>query len=364
MTGTGFISADSHVTEHPDCYREHIDPGLRDEAPHVVRSDEKGDVYVIPGMPNGSIPVGLVAAAGMRPEDIKMSGRFEDWHPGGWDPDARLPAQDVDGVVAEVIYPTIGMVLCSHPDLAYKRACMQAYNRWMGGYCAKHPDRLLGVGQTAMRTPEEGIRDLEEIKALGLSGVMLPGVPGRSDYHDPIYDPFWEAAIDLDLPLSFHILTTPGSLTHSRGPAMNYAVSIIRANQDIIGMLIFGGVFERHPRLHIVCVEADAGWAPHWMYRMDHYWQRHHHLRQTSLSRLPSEFFREHVYLTFQDDWAAFRTAEIQNPERLMWANDFPHSDSCWPRSKDVIREHADPLPDHVRSAMLRDNVATLYGIA
>jgi predicted TIM-barrel fold metal-dependent hydrolase len=240
---------------------------------------------------------------------------------------------------------------------------MQAYNRWMAGYSAAHPDRLIGTGQTALRTPEEGIQDLEEIRALGLRGVMLPGLPGAEDYHHPMYDPFWEAAIDLGLPLSFHILTTPGSLMQSRGPAMNFAVSIIRANQDIIGMLIFGGVFERHPKLRIVCVEADAGWAPHWMYRMDHYWERHHHLRQHRLSRLPSEYFLEHVYLTFQDDWAAFRTAGMQNPARLMWANDFPHSDSTWPRSQDVIRRHAADLTEEVRAGILRDNVATLYGL-
>jgi predicted TIM-barrel fold metal-dependent hydrolase len=140
-------------------------------------------------------------------------------------------------------------------------------------------------------------------------------------------------------------------------------VSIIRANQDIIGMLIFGGVFERNPKLRVVCVEADAGWAPHWMYRMDHYWERHHHLRQCRLSRLPSEYFLEHVYLTFQDDWAAFRTAGIQNPARLMWANDFPHSDSTWPRSREVIRKHTADLADDVRAGILRDNVRGLYGL-
>ena len=40
-------------------------------------------------------------------------------------------------------------------------------------------------------------------------------------------------------------------------------------------MLVFGGVFERHPRLRVVCVEADAGWAPHFSYRMDHAYKRH-----------------------------------------------------------------------------------------
>jgi len=360
---TPVISADSHVTEHPDTYRLHIEPRYREAAPHVVRGEHGGDLYAIPGMEKTFVPIGLIAAAGKRPEEISMQGRFEDWYPSGYQPGPRLADQDRDGVAGEVLYPTVGMVLCNHPDLAYKRACMQAYNRWMAEYCAAHPDRLFGIGQTALRSPAEGIADLEEMKTLGLRGVMLPGVPGEKDYDDPMWDPFWEAAIALGLPPSFHILTTPGEFTRARGPALNYAVAIIRANQDIIGMLIFGGVFERHPALRIVCVEADAGWAPHWMYRMDHYYTRHHHLRQRGLVRLPSEQFREHVYLTFQDDWSAFATAELQNPERLMWANDFPHSDSCWPRSQEIIREHTAALRPAVRDRILQGNVAELYGL-
>src|SRR5262249_13695896 len=140
-------------------------------------------------------------------------------------------------------------------------------------YCSAHPDRLLGAGQTAMRTPADGIRDLEEIRRLGLRGVMLPGHPGVDDYDAPVYDDFWRAAIDLELPLSFHILTTRDA--RARGPKMNAFLSVIRGCQDIMGTLILGGVFERHPRLKVVCVEADAGWVPHFMYRMDHAYKRH-----------------------------------------------------------------------------------------
>ncbi len=356
---TPVISADSHVTEHPDAYRKHVAARDRDDAPHVERNADGGDVYVIPGM-RTAIPIGLVAAAGKRPEDISLAGRFEDWYPSGWDPRLRAADQDRDGVAAEVLYPTVGMVLCNHKDLAYKRTYMQAYNRWIAEYCATDPARLIGIGQTAMRTPAEGIEDLREIAALGLRGVMLPGVPGQADYDDPI----WDAAVDIGLPLSFHILTTPSDWGgRVRGPFMNHAVAIIRANQDIMGMLVFGGVFERHPRLRIVCVEADAGWVPHWTYRMDHYYERHRYMRAGTLSRRPSEIFREHIYLTFQDDWAAFHTVHLQNPERLMWGNDFPHSDSTWPRSQEVLREHTAHLPAATRDLILHDNVARLYGL-
>src|SRR5204863_260990 len=146
------------------------------------------------------------------------------------------------------------LAICNHRDLDYKKACCDAYNRWIAAYCAAHPDRLLGIGQTAMRTPEEGIRDLESIRGLGLRGVMMPGHPGVEDYDSAVYDPFWEAAIGIGLPVSFHILTTRDRLP--RGPRMNAFLSVVRGCQDIMGMLVLGGVFERHPRLRVVCVEA------------------------------------------------------------------------------------------------------------
>jgi predicted TIM-barrel fold metal-dependent hydrolase len=356
------ISADSHITEPPDTYRKHIEPRYRDRAPHLVHHDGVGDLFVIPGMEQ-PIPMGLVAAAGKRPEDISLIGTFADWHRGGWDPVARIADQERDGIAGEILYPTIGMPLCNHDDLDYKQACMDAYNSWIAEYCSTRPDRLFGIGQTAMRTPSDGIADIERIKALGLRGVMLPGHPGQADYDSPIYDPFWEAAIALRLPLSFHILTTKNR-GGGRGSVLNYAVTIIRANQDIIAMLIYGGVFDRHPRLKIICVEADAGWVPHYMYRMDHYYQRHRHaLHADALQQLPSAYFRENIYVTFQDDWVAFRMLDMVNPGRVMWANDFPHSDSTWPWSQDVLREHTARLTEEQRRLILHDNVVELYGL-
>ena len=196
---------------------------------------------------------------------------------------------------------------------------------------------------------------------------MLPGVPPQADYDDPMYDELWEAIIDLGLPPAFHILTsrsdTPGA-DHVRGPRLNSFMSIVRANQDIIGTMIFGAVFERHPALRIVCVEADAGWAPHWMYRADHGYDRHRNwLTAGELTRRPSEWFASNVYLTFQDDWVAFRTADLMNSERLMWANDFPHSDATWPESPRLLAEHAAHLDESTRRRILHDNAAELYRV-
>jgi hypothetical protein len=110
------ISADSHVTEHPEAYRKFAAAADRDAAPHVQRNDNGSDVYVIPGLET-TIPIGLVAAAGRKPD---LAGRFDDWYPSGWDPTLRAADQDRDGVSAEILYPTSAWSSAT-TDLAYKR---------------------------------------------------------------------------------------------------------------------------------------------------------------------------------------------------------------------------------------------------
>jgi uncharacterized protein len=361
----GMISADSHITEAPETYVNYIDNKYKDKAPHMVRDPKLGDVFVVDGF-RRPLQIGLVAAAGKKAEELAVWGaRFDNLHRGGWDPEARMQDQDRDGIAAEVLYPSIGMTLCNHPDLDYKKACFDAYNRWLAEYCGPHPDRLIGLGQTPMRTVAEGIEDLRKIKAMGFRGVMLPGNPGISDYDDPIYDPLYEAAVDLKMPLSFHILTSHADTLRQRGPKMNGLMGIIRGCQDILGVFVFGGVFERHPKLKVICVEADAGWVPHFMYRMDHAYKRHRYWLPPSgrLNKMPSEYFRENVYTTFQDDWVAFQMKNLCNIKRLLWANDFPHSDSTWPDSQALLEEHRAGLTDEEFKLIVHDNVAELYGL-
>lgn len=365
MTELRPISADSHIVEPPHCYIDFIDPAYRDRAPRVIDHKESGgDKYLIEGFPN---PVGLnsLAAAGKDPKDIRVEGdKFSAIHRSSWDPTHRLADMDKDGVAAEFIYPTIGMLICNLKDLDYKNACMHAYNRWLETYVGEAPDRIYGLGQTAVRSVEEAIEDFRRIKAMGFKGVMMPGFPGTEfDYDDPRFDPLWDASIDLDLPISFHILTTGANGGwDARGPKLNGFMAIIRGCQDIIGMFIYGGVFARKPDLKLVCVEADAGWAPHYKYRLDHAYERHRFWQKCAeLPRMPSEYFDENVYLTFQDDYSAFRAVGDINPKRLLWASDFPHSDSTWPWSQDVLAKQTAHLTPDQKRWILRDNTRELY---
>ena len=83
-----------------------------------------------------------------------------------------------------------------------------------------------------------------------------------------------------------------------------------------------------------------------------------------TLRRPPSEYFRENVYTTFQDDAVAFQVKDLCNIRRLLWASDFPHSDSTWPESRAVIARHTAHMTEPERDLVLHDNVAALYGLA
>ncbi len=203
------ISADSHITEPPNCYVDFIDPKFSDRAPlHQVDSRVSATPSSSRACPPRCRSACSRPPARSRPRSPRTASPSTTSGASGWDPKYRAADQDLDGVAAEMIYPTVGMLLCNHPDFDYKKACFDAYNRWLAEYCAEAPDRLFGLAQVSMRTPEEGVAELKAVQAMGFKGVMMPGDPAVEDYDCKLYDPVWATAVELGLPLSFHILTT------------------------------------------------------------------------------------------------------------------------------------------------------------
>jgi predicted TIM-barrel fold metal-dependent hydrolase len=273
---------------------------------------------------------------------------------------------DRDGIAAELIYASVGMGIFMHRDGEYKAACMKAYNRWLAAMCADAPERVYGMAQTAVLDVDSAIADFQEAKDMGMVGMMMSGDPAHEDYDHPDYDALWECATDLQLPIAFHILTSrAGALTApTRGHKMNGFLGIIRAIQDVVGLMTLGGVFERHPDLKLVVAESDAGWLPHYMYRMDHA------ARMNAeggiipgLSKLPSDYIKANVYATFQDDETAYHAVEQFPYDHLLWASDFPHTDSTWPKSRALIEEQAGHLTEEQKQAIFRDNTAGLFNL-
>ena len=132
----------------------------------------------------------------------------------------------------------------------------------------------------------------------------------------------------------------------------------------LIGLMVYGGVFERHPKLKLVVAESDVGWLPHYMTRMDHSAKLNAEggiVR--GLSKLPSEYVKKNVWGTFQDDVTAYHSFYMMDYTHLLWASDFPHTDSTWPRSRQLIAEQTPHLTEEQKQAIFRDNTANLFNL-
>lgn len=213
MTEHTLISSDSHVVEPPDLWTSRIAPQFRDRAPRLVKEDTCDRWYVDHHLNAGSY--GVLVDAGKRfdaPETINFEGRFEDVPVGGYDPHAHVRDMAVDGVDVDILYPSVGLRLLRIPDSVLLSAICRAYNDWLGEFCAADPRHLKGIAMVNVDDVQDGIAELQRAAKAGLAGAMISVYPTEDrQYDQPIYDPFWAAAQDLDLPLSLHVATNrPG----------------------------------------------------------------------------------------------------------------------------------------------------------
>jgi uncharacterized protein len=360
------VSADSHVIEPHDLWQRLIEPRFRDRAPRLVRDDDTDrlvcDQAELP-------PVGLLAGCARGDDDVRWEGRWEeDVFVGGYDPKVRLDDLARDGVDAEVLYPTIGMQMYPVADTDFQWALFRAYNTWLGEeFCGAYPERYKGIAMLNHEDVDAAVKELIRAKDLGLSGVMVPLFAGESNpYHDPRFDPLWAAAVDHQMPVSLHAATTRDrSKAWNTGTATDAVTRIVQIQRVILDM-IFAGLFDRFPALMVISAENDAGWAGSVLERADYWWHRNgkvaHKRTGTELcTRLPSEYFKRNIRLTFMRDHTAVLARDVIGVETLMWGNDFPHHVSTWPRSKEVLAEHFDAEPDEVRRQVVCDNVRQLY---
>ncbi len=145
-----------------------------------------------------------------------MDQGCEGARPSGWDPVERLKDQDLDGVRAEVLYPTLGMPLFGLNDAELQRACFNVYTDWVAEFCAHAPRRLYGIALISLGNIADGVADLERAAKAGMRGAMIWGSPPEDrPYSDPSYDPFWQAASDVGLPVSLHIIAGRGRISTS-----------------------------------------------------------------------------------------------------------------------------------------------------
>ena len=364
------LSSDSHVFEPPDLWATRIDKAFRDRAPRIERID--GADQIIIEKDQFLSGIGLISNAGARfeaPETISGSGRFEDVPRGGYDPEQHLADMRLDGVAGEILYPSQGLFYFRVPDSGLMSAIFRAYNDWLAEFCKADPSRLKGIAMVNVDDVGEGIKELERAAKLGLAGAMITEYPFEDRRYDrPEYEPFWAAAQSLGMPLSLHTATKRqgkirGAGTKTLRDASSRATKAFYPALSMCDM-IFSGVFERYPRLTVAIVEFELSWAPHLLDTMNYTYRERH---EEAIYRFkgdvrPSDFFHRNVVLSFQEDAVGIRLRDMIGVDNMMWGSDYPHSESTFPRSRQILAEILADVPPAEQAKIVGVNTARVYG--
>lgn len=267
MADERLISADSHVCEPKDLWTTRMAAPFRERAPRVEHRGATGEWFVADGIL--PYPVALGMAAPKEVDKRSMFGTYEEGRPGGWDPEARIADQDIDGVAAEVLYPTNALMLFALRDGPFQAACFTTYNDWVAEFTRAHPDRLAGIALVSVHDPAAAAREIERTARLGLRGIMVQGDNPEPHYGDPSYDPLWAACQAHSMPVSLHTLTGRKFVDAPKDLGLARYVGLIHMVQLTLATLIMHAVCERFPGLKLVSAENDIGWIAHYLMRLD-----------------------------------------------------------------------------------------------
>lgn len=387
------VSADAHAApDDLDTFLSYVDPSHREA---VAAFGDLSSVAipmfggVDPGHVDDPDPVRSVAArrlAGMG-VDIAAAGTWlarygSDWVVPGDGDGRRLAVLEDQGIHAEVTYP--GPILAGglSPAMYLGSAtskgldpvwpALRAYNRWLAEFCAAAPGRRAGCIPIDLHDMDRAVEEVAWARSSGIfGGVMLPAMSIRSGlpgYADEYYDPLWSVCEDHGMVVNLHTGAS-GSATDAKqlyddkygGFIGLYEVFVFTRRP--LWFMIFGGVFDRHPKLKVTVTENGVQWLPSLVRDMESFFDTHGGAPIRSyLALRPSEYVERHVWLggSLMKRYEADMRGDI-GVGRLMWGADYPHLEGAVPVHRQVLRHVFGGLPEEDVRAVLGGNALGLW---
>jgi uncharacterized protein len=346
MSGYTIIDADTHVTETPDLWTSRAPARMRDRVPHVITDDDGSQKWMV----GGSKPLasaGMTATAG-RGSFNNPPKTYDDMHPGAYDANARLKYMDDMGIWAMIMYPNVGgfgaqqFLKLNDPELML--TCVQIYNDWQTEWASADSRRLLPITSIPFWDVNAAATEVRRCAAKGHRGILFTGEPqyyGLPLMGHPHWNPLWEAAVETDLPISFHIgsgdmaegLLKNKVATYGKMAAFTeLAVDIFLHNGLQLNDLIMSGVLARYPKIKFVSVESGIGWIPFMLEALDYQFTGNSVAKeQPEFKLLPSEYFARNIYACYWfEQTAPRRLIDKIGADNILFETDFPHPTSLY----------------------------------
>jgi predicted TIM-barrel fold metal-dependent hydrolase len=361
-----FVSGDDHMDLSyipPRMWVDRVPAKYRELAPRIEEVEGKrrwlceGKPWDMGGYGTMDSPLlrGAIPRAGVKEEPEPNTFRPST-------PKYRLEDMDRDGIDAQVIYgPPLPM---QFKDVELQRACLGAYNSWMAEFCGQAPQRLVGIAMLPMNDPGEAVAELERVAKMGLRGALFGVFDACKPVFDEAWEPLWATAAEAGVVLSFHLSggVRNAKFDARRGQVAALVSALPMQLDEPLCEIIFCGALDAHPKLRLILAEAGLGWVPYLLGRMDHEYEKLFK-NTVKLSAKPSELFREHVWVSFEEDDVGIKLIPEIGEDNVVWASDYPHPDSTWPNSRKYVQEHMKSLSPAVIKKITCDNTVRLYNL-
>jgi predicted TIM-barrel fold metal-dependent hydrolase len=359
------ISADSHVFEPGDLWSKALGSRFGDAVPRAVNSFN--------GYEGKFFFVGRDGEAARMDELVDANAkdrRLEDLARAGSDPHYRMKLMAADNIAAEVLNPTWGLWIPRIRDAALRNACAEVYNDWILEYCSANLARLLPIAITPILDVDWAVNELERVVERGARGVMIGTNPADPalPYRDRHYDRFWAAAQASGLPVTLHIVTgrvrdpfTYHGAKEREVIAATFIELFAEAAPALANEFIFGGIFDRFPKLRVFLSEYDASWLAILKYRLNRIerFPGFDYLQKKPASR----YIDENVFAGIINDPLTWKLKSELNLDTIMWGSDFPHPPCPYPNTtQNIGRVLGDLSPDD-RYKIVAGNAIKLYNI-
>ncbi len=295
------------------------------------------------------------AVAGRRPECVTLEPtRFEDMRRGCWDIDARIADMDINGVWASLNFPSMitgfcGRVFSGASDPELGLAVTRAWNDWLyEEWWQPYPDRIIPCGITFLADPELGAAEIRRNAERGFRSVTLPERPHRiglpvifSGYWDPIM-----AACEETDTVHLPARRLLGDARPAGGQPLVALGATLFGQMSLTACAewLWSGLPVRYPDLKIAMSEGGIGWVAMLLDRLDNIVDRSGYGRDYDASGLrPADVLQRNFWFCTIDDPSTIDTRHRIGIDHVMLEVDYPHGDSTWPDTQDVIERLLGP---------------------
>lgn len=271
----------------------------------------------------------------------------------------RLQEMDRAGIALTILSQT-GPGVQGEPDRATAIRSAAQNNDYLASRIARHPTRFAGFAALAMQDPKAAAAELERaVTQLGFKGALVNGHTQGAYYDDPACDVVWERLQALEVPLYLHPIDFPcipqtlAGHPEIQGAAWGWGVET--ASHAL--RLLFGGVFDRFPRLKVVLGHMGEG-LPFQRWRLDSRFAAYPFGVQ--LQRRPSEYIGSNILITTSGvcSHAALAGAIAEmGAEAVMFSVDYPYE------STEVAAAFIEsaPLDEATRALVCHGNAERLF---